>query len=290
MKKPETLRTLLANNYQELLRMHKDVAKARFPHVAYGQDPKSETYKKSFPQSFKMYFFKLVKSIIVTVKNKKAVVSYCKKPGSMIMAVGARESKIEDPVGTKTFNTRLQPFSIKMGARAHKKFEPKTWRSRAWRRGDKKEAMKAIFMQQSEIENCTFEPSVQTMMRDAGTFIKPEAPIGEFFSDKRQGKNFILSNPKLFKKGILKRARADMKQGTKPFNVILGNLGGAFNLLSVMQYYRPTDTKVWQKGVDASLDLESAKDKINKISKVGGKPATTEAAKKTAPPAGTSKV
>jgi hypothetical protein len=57
-----------------------------------------------------MYFFKLVKSIIVTVKNKNKVVSYCKKPGSMIMAVGARESKIEDPVGTRTFNTRLQPF------------------------------------------------------------------------------------------------------------------------------------------------------------------------------------
>lgn len=78
----------------------------------------------------------------------------------MIMTVGARESKIEDPVGTKTFNQRLQPFSLKMSVGSHMKFEPKTWRSRAWRRSDKREAMKAIFMQQSEIENCTFEPTV----------------------------------------------------------------------------------------------------------------------------------
>lgn len=94
------------------------------------------------------------------------------------------------------------------------------------------------------------------MLKDGGNNIKPEAPIGEFFSDKRQGKNFTNTNPKLFKKGILKRARADMKQGTKPFNVILSNLGGAFNLLSVMQYYRPNDTKVWQKGVEAKASME----------------------------------
>ena len=89
----------------------------------------------------------------------------------MIMAVGAREPKLDDPVGTKTFNKRLQPFSLKMGLGSHLKHEPNTWRSRAWRRADKREAMKAIFMQQSEIENCTFEPTVQTMLKDDGTKI-----------------------------------------------------------------------------------------------------------------------
>ena len=64
-------------------------------------------------------------------------------------------------------------------------------------------------MQQSEIENCTFEPTVQGLMKDVKKEL--ETKIGEFFSDKRQGKNFIISNPKLFKKGILKRAKADMK-------------------------------------------------------------------------------
>jgi hypothetical protein len=47
-----------------------------------------------------------------------------------------------------------------MSKKSHMNIEPTAWRARAWRRNDKKEAMKAIFMQQSEIENCTFEPNV----------------------------------------------------------------------------------------------------------------------------------
>lgn len=153
----------------------------------------------------------------------------------MVMAVGAREPKINDPVDLKSLNTRLQPFKLKMGKGAHLKFEPKAYRSRAWRRNDKKAAMKAIFMQQSEIENCTFEPKVQTLLKDNGPNIRPEAPIGDFFSNDRLGKNLIKANPKLYKKGILKRARADMNgSNDKSFQIILSNLGGAFNLLSVM--------------------------------------------------------
>ena len=52
----------------------------------------------------------------------------------MIMTVGAREPKIEDPVPYASMNTRLQPFNIKMGKKSHMKFEPKSYRSRAWRR------------------------------------------------------------------------------------------------------------------------------------------------------------
>lgn len=33
--------------------------------------------------------------------------------------------------------------------------------------------------------------------------------------------------------------------------MILGNLGAAFNLMSVMQYYRPKDTEIWKKGIKA---------------------------------------
>jgi hypothetical protein len=61
----KTLRSILAENYLKMIKVHGDTAKARFPHLAYGQDPNSETFKKSFPASFKRYFFKLVKSIII---------------------------------------------------------------------------------------------------------------------------------------------------------------------------------------------------------------------------------
>ena len=85
----KTLRTILAEFYNEMVKLHGVVAKKRFPHVAYGQDPTSETFKKSFPLSFKRYFFKLVKNIIINTKGKKVL---AKKPASLVMTVGARES------------------------------------------------------------------------------------------------------------------------------------------------------------------------------------------------------
>ena len=54
----KTLRGLLAENYQAMIKSeYGEVAKLRFPHVAYGQDVNSKTFKQSYPQSFKRYFF-----------------------------------------------------------------------------------------------------------------------------------------------------------------------------------------------------------------------------------------
>lgn len=44
--KKTTLRRLLAENYQEIINgEYGDVAKRRFPHISYGQDVNSETFK-----------------------------------------------------------------------------------------------------------------------------------------------------------------------------------------------------------------------------------------------------
>ena len=66
-----------------------------------------------------------------------------------------------------THNQRLKPFRVGQGL---KKFRtrgkdvfPAGWRSRALKRKDKKEIrdkLKDVFMMQSEIDNCTFEPDV----------------------------------------------------------------------------------------------------------------------------------
>lgn len=45
----KTLREVLARNYQTLVEVHGKIAEARFPHLSYGQDKNSETFKKSFP-------------------------------------------------------------------------------------------------------------------------------------------------------------------------------------------------------------------------------------------------
>lgn len=81
-----------------MLQKHGDLAKERFPHISYGQDPNSKTFKKSFPLSFKRYFFRLVKSIIVGGRGKKLL----SKPLSLTLTVGAKEPKLEDGFGSKT--------------------------------------------------------------------------------------------------------------------------------------------------------------------------------------------
>lgn len=54
-----------------MLELFPEVTKERFPHITYGTKKNSETYKKSFPTTFKRYFFKLVKSFIKTSKGIK---------------------------------------------------------------------------------------------------------------------------------------------------------------------------------------------------------------------------
>lgn len=92
-KEKKTLRTVLAENYQAMLKAHGATAEARFPHTAYGQDKNSETFKKSFPGSYKNYFFKLVKNIVTTKNGKKTV---NRKPPSMLLSAGAKTSTKND--------------------------------------------------------------------------------------------------------------------------------------------------------------------------------------------------
>jgi len=55
-------REFVSKIYQEISEKFKDLVKTRFPHITYGQDPNSATFKKSYPLTFKNYFFRLVKS------------------------------------------------------------------------------------------------------------------------------------------------------------------------------------------------------------------------------------
>ena len=69
----ETLRNSLAKIYQKMLLSHGPYMKANFRLLSYGMDEKSETFKKSFPDSFKRYFFRLVKAM---TDRKGAKLSY----------------------------------------------------------------------------------------------------------------------------------------------------------------------------------------------------------------------
>ena len=107
-KSCDTLRNVLAANYQLMIKKNPVTGPERFPHVAYGQDKNSATYRKSFPLSYKRYFFKLVKNII---RNGKKI-SINKRPVSMLMTTGARPNGLSDPMVVKSKNTRLQAFKV----------------------------------------------------------------------------------------------------------------------------------------------------------------------------------
>ena len=83
--------------------------------------------------------------------------------------------------------------------------DPKTWRTRVFRRQDYKMKIKNIFMKISEIENCTFEPETGALNRNWKHIInttkeprlKQESIPGEYFN--RMGENFCKSDPQIYK-------------------------------------------------------------------------------------------
>lgn len=167
-EKRETLRQKLAQYYNALISDEEmgSLAKQRFPHISYGQDPESETFKKSYPSSFKRYFFKLVKNIIINKKTGQKKIP--KNPPTLKMTVGARHNTKMDPLVMTTMNTELKEFKVGMHI-TNLKLKgkvPTTWRSRVFRKPEMKNNLKNIFMKQDEVENCTFEPNAYRLVQN----------------------------------------------------------------------------------------------------------------------------
>ena len=133
--KKTTLRRLLAENYQEIINgEYGDVAKQRFPHISYGQDVNSETFKQSYPASFKRYFFQLVKCIIVSRKGRGKKFQH--KPVTLTMLAPSREPGPRDAIAAPSYNTKLQEFTVGQAAKELRTRDPAAWRTRVFRRRD----------------------------------------------------------------------------------------------------------------------------------------------------------
>jgi hypothetical protein len=226
-----------------MLAAHPDLAKARFPHTAYGQDRESETFKKSYPISYKNYFFKLVKNII-RAKTGKTI---RRNPVSLLSTAGARESTKHEPLVAASKNTRLRQFAL--GKRAAKfKLQPDAARSRAFRRPDMQKRLQSVFMQFSEIENCTFEPKAGNLNPHSLAYDKKRGiaekdfVAGEFVA--KMGTDLINSDPSIYKKGILKRAQRLMRSGDS--DTSLSILFDGFNLAKVLQHFNKAEYAAWQ--------------------------------------------
>lgn len=227
-----------------MLKAHGKLANERFPHTAYGQNKESATFKKSYPISYKNYFFKLVKNIIKVKTGKRAI---RRNPVSLLSTAGARESTKHEPLVTASKNTRLRQFALgKLSSKFN--LQPDAARSRAFRRPDMQKRLRSVFMQFSEIENCTFEPEAGSLNPASLKYDKKrglaekEFVAGEFFT--KMGPDLINSNPGIYKKGILKRAQRLMRAGESDQS--LSVLLDGFNIAKVLQHFNKAEYAAWQ--------------------------------------------
>jgi hypothetical protein len=141
--------------------------------------------------------------------------------------------------------------------------EPKSFRSRVWRRLDFASALDNVLMLNSEKENCVFEPEAGSMSLTIGWALhanknfKEEDLIVEADSEefvKKLGVNFEKSNPEVYKIGVLKRAKLMAKEGK--FDNALKRLYDGFNVESIKKHLDP---KYMQRFFAEQLLKEKAK-------------------------------
>jgi hypothetical protein len=141
--------------------------------------------------------------------------------------------------------------------------EPKTFRSRVWRRRDFASALDKVLMLNSEKENCVFEPEAGSMSLTIGKTLRENPNLRKegFFDEadseefvKKLGQNFEKSNPEVYKIGVLKRAKLMAKEGK--FDNALKRLYEGFNVESIKKHYDP---KYMQRFFAEQLLKEKAK-------------------------------
>jgi hypothetical protein len=101
-----------------------------------------------------------------------------------------------------------------------------------------------VFMTFEEVENCTFEPNCGSMNPNSSKAVQEvvQAP-GEFFD--KLGVNFSTSNPKIYKKGILKKAQLLLKNGKTEESLLMMYEG--FNVEKLYAHNEPKNYICWKK-------------------------------------------
>jgi hypothetical protein len=203
----------LGDAYHEMIKDHGKTAKLRFPHKLYGVKKDSNIAKKSFPQSFKRHFFTLLKSFvhldsgIKRIKNAPPAFFLPTTGGNCTVHTGG----CPEDCNYKTNNKKVLLRSKLR--RMAEKIRP-AYRSRIWRRADKRKLRSQILMTNSEIENCTFEPSAGGLSKYEGIkgALSQETTDHQIYVDS-MGLNFQKRHPEVFKLGVLKKAKLKLREG-----------------------------------------------------------------------------
>lgn len=144
-----TIRQFVSNVYHKMVNSYPDITKERFPHITYGTNKESETYKKSYPQSFKIYFFRLVKGYFMHQRGLKRI----KNPAPTFILSGGKRCLIHIQISCPE-DCKYATFNQKVSLRtqAVKRFmkDPISYRSRVWRRKDFQKQLDQVLMLTSE--------------------------------------------------------------------------------------------------------------------------------------------
>lgn len=139
--------------------------------ISYGQDEKSDTFKKSFPATFMRLFFRYVKAIANTRGCKLSIRQVNKRfrklPTAFLIPAGRNRCTMHDiscPQGADCpFVTLNQKVILTHSFNKKRLPVPSSHRTRLFFRDDQKKALSNIFMTTDDTQNCTFEPQTASL-------------------------------------------------------------------------------------------------------------------------------
>lgn len=226
-KRDKGQKATLAEIYNRLKTDHPNIMEELYPNPMYGIKKGTMAEKLSFPQKFKLDFYEKFRKL--------------KKKGR---AVSTRPAYFVPPgISHNTHNAKIELGENLM--KKHEKPRPGV-KTRVWKRDDYTAAKKEILMIGDDAENCTFEPNAGSqnlhMKKILDTFPElqrdgydQEKGLKEFVS--KFGDKFSVSNPEIYKSGILKSAQSFYNAGE------LGDawrkLKEGFNVESIKKYFDP---------------------------------------------------
>jgi hypothetical protein len=252
---PMSVHSYLSAAYASMKLQFPEAVKQDFPNYNYGSVKKASgasTFEKSYPLSFKLYFFQIVKNYLKTPNGlillkslpchfwAPSSVSRCTIHVSMDCPPNCAYSTYNKPSLRQTFSHVKSSFS---------------WfdRLKPWRRDDMVQAKEKIFMSYSDARECTFEPVVGTKVPkkhlELSKYLHPG--ISQHFNEdaipvpqtwvEEFGKNFQRRDALIYKTGVFKQAKILFDAGK--FSMFKEKLNEAFNMPFIFNHFKPGSVK-----------------------------------------------
>ena len=222
------MRQKLCDIYHRLLAAHGPYVKSHFPVISYGMNKKGETFKKFYPNTFARCFFRYVKAI----SNKQGTKLDMKQIQRRYKLL-ATAFIIPSGVNTTTHNKKV---ILTKALRQKVTGVDKSTRSKIFFREDMKARLGAIFMTYDEQQNCTFEPQA-TKYKTKNQSQEEQKEAGPKTYAERQGTDFQIACPEIYKAGMLKKAKLFKEKGK--YDDAMNCLTKSFNIGSLRRNFEP---------------------------------------------------